>query len=138
MRMGSAKLSDWSPNVVVRAIDQVYTHPDYISTRSYLDVALAYTKTKIEFSDYVLPICLNFKPVDDKDHLANTFAVLAGWGLDSNFSRVDDLSVKNIRINPTGLCESIFSPNNLLRNFLPPIRLQQQVKKKDDSLRSRS
>ena len=36
---------------------------------------------RIEFTDYVLPICLPFRPIDDIDALENDFVNLAGWGV---------------------------------------------------------
>jgi hypothetical protein len=36
---------------------------------------------RIEYSDYVIPICLPFKPIDDVDALENDFVNLAGWGV---------------------------------------------------------
>ena len=47
----------------------------------YADVGLVRADRRIEFTDYVLPICLPFRPIDDIDALENDFVNLAGWGV---------------------------------------------------------
>ena len=47
----------------------------------YADVGLVKADRRMEFTDYVLPICLPFKPIDDIDALENDFVNLAGWGV---------------------------------------------------------
>ena len=44
-------------------------HPKYLSEKAYYDVGIAIAQTPIEFSDYIRPICLPTKPVDDVDYL---------------------------------------------------------------------
>ena len=47
----------------------------------YADVGLVRAERRIEFSAYVLPVCLPFRPIDDIDALENDFVNLAGWGV---------------------------------------------------------
>ena len=44
-------------------------HPKYLSEKAYYDVGIAIAQTPIQFSDYIRPICLPTKPVDDVDYL---------------------------------------------------------------------
>jgi len=50
----------------------------------YYDVGLAVADRRIEFTDYIRPICLPFTP-DDPDELANDLTTLTGWGRDENY-----------------------------------------------------
>ena len=40
-----------------------------MSEKAYFDVGIAITDKPIEFNEYIRPICLPLKPVDDVDYL---------------------------------------------------------------------
>ena len=80
MRLGNSDLNLGrdSPNEEIRNVKRLLTHPDYRSGRIYFDVGLAVAESRIEFTDYIRPICLPFKPIDDEDAGADDLVILAG------------------------------------------------------------
>ena len=80
MRLGSSDLDSVHTTGIERNVKQVLVHPKYRQNQAYYDVGIAVADVHIEFSDYVRPICLPFRPVDDEDDLADDFVTLAGWG----------------------------------------------------------
>ena len=81
MRFGEADLSIEPNPDLLRNVKQIMVHPKYQLGRPYFDVGFAIAKTPIKFSDYVIPICLPMKPVDDVDYLEGDLVTLAGWGV---------------------------------------------------------
>ena len=68
MRFGTADL--WNTNVgTSRIISKVYKHPLYTPGRAYFDVGVVEAQKILEFTNYVMPICLPMRPIDDEDAL---------------------------------------------------------------------
>ena len=80
MRLGNSDLNhgQHTSNEEIRNVKQVVTHPDYRSGRIYYDVGLAIAERRIEYSDFIRPICLPFKPIDDEDAWSDDLVILAG------------------------------------------------------------
>ena len=126
-RLGNEVLNVTKPHEVVRDIVEILRHPDYKAGRAYYDVGLVKVRKKIEFTDFVLPICLPFQPVDDEDDLADNFVSLSGWGFNNDNTLTNRLSLENLQVHTKSYCSSIFSTGRLARFGLPTIRLRQQL-----------
>lgn len=74
MRLGQADLSQTTYTSIERKIIRVLQHPRYREGKSYFDVGIAVADRDIEFTDFVRPICLPMRPVDDIDYLAGDLA----------------------------------------------------------------
>jgi len=74
--------------------------PDYNRDNGiYLDAGIAVLEKKIQFSDYIRPICLPLHPVDSLDFLAGDLVIFTGWGLDSVSNEVsEDLKTINMQV----------------------------------------
>jgi len=70
MRLGQADLSETSYSGIVRNIVEALRHPRYAEGKSYFDVGIAIADRVVEFTDFIRPICLPMRPVDDTDYLA--------------------------------------------------------------------
>eukprot|EP00094_Tigriopus_californicus_P006154 TCALIF_05926-PA protein Name:"Similar to snk Serine protease snake (Drosophila melanogaster)" AED:0.19 eAED:0.19 QI:0/0.83/0.71/0.85/0.66/0.71/7/188/824 len=124
-RLGNENLLEGSAEI--RDVVSVLRHPKYRSGRAYFDVGLAIMGKKVEFTDYILPVCLPYLPVDDTDDLADTFAILTGWGEDNSGKRAISLSVENLQILPLSHCSDVFSVERVSKFGIAPIKLRQQI-----------
>ena len=67
MRFGTTSIGD--PDIsetIDREIDDYKVHPKYKQNEPYFDVGIAYTKTKVEYTPYIRPICLPMNPIGKK------------------------------------------------------------------------
>eukprot|EP00095_Tigriopus_kingsejongensis_P000444 maker-scaffold492_size156171-snap-gene-0.17 protein:Tk00444 transcript:maker-scaffold492_size156171-snap-gene-0.17-mRNA-1 annotation:"AT19278p" len=122
--LGSANLE---VNGTSRDVVSILRHPKYRSGRAYFDVGLATVGKKIEFTDYILPICLPFLPVDDEDDLANDFVILSGWGYNEENQLTNQLSVENLAVHSKAYCSELFSDANIQEFGAQPIKVLQQL-----------
>jgi hypothetical protein len=104
MRFGEGDLSAKTDLNMVRNVKEIIIHPRYQSGKPYFDVGFAIAKTPIKFSDYVIPICLPMKPVDDVDYLEGDLVTLAGWGVfydkkNNLNTNSKDLKLINLRVS---------------------------------------
>ena len=68
MRFGTTSIGD--PDIsetIDREIDDYKVHPKYKQNEPYFDVGIAYTKTKVEYTPYIRPICLPMNPIGKKN-----------------------------------------------------------------------
>ena len=98
----------------VRKITDYYIHPEF--TRTYFDVGIAVANRIIEFTDFIRPINLPMRPIDDEneDAFAGEFVNLAGWS--STYDPVENkhkikstLRLVNLEVNDREYCEEIYS-----------------------------
>ena len=69
MRFGTTSIGD--PDItetIDREIDDYKVHPKYKHNEPYFDVGIAYTKTKVEYTPYIRPICLPMNPIGKKNN----------------------------------------------------------------------
>ena len=67
MRFGTTSIGD--PDIsetIDREIDDYKVHPKYKQNEPYFDVGIAYTKTKVEYTPFIRPICLPMNPIGKK------------------------------------------------------------------------
>ncbi len=67
MRLGETDLSLPFHHGTVRSVVQILQHPNYVNGKPYFDVGVAVADRIIEFSDFIRPICLPMRPIDDID-----------------------------------------------------------------------
>lgn len=60
MRLGNENLNTGanSEHEIERSVKQIFRHPLYKSNQVYYDVGLAIADRRIEFTDFIRPICL--------------------------------------------------------------------------------
>ena len=63
-----------------RIVSNVLIHPKYEKNKVYYDVALITPHRRIEFTEYVRPICLPMLPIDDEEYMIDNFVTLSRWG----------------------------------------------------------
>ena len=80
MRLGNSDLNlgKDSAHEEIRNVKRLMIHPDYRSGRIYYDVGLAVAERRIEYTDFIRPLCLPFKPIDDEDAWSDDLVILAG------------------------------------------------------------
>ena len=81
MRFGTSDIWDARAGVLRNVVD-LKSHPEF--NRAYFDVGIVVADKILEFTDYIMPVCLPMNPIDDVDALADKFVSIAGWGLTLN------------------------------------------------------
>ncbi|NXX40024.1 ENTK Enteropeptidase, partial [Tricholaema leucomelas] len=64
-------------STVVQNIDQIITNPHYMKSTKDSDIALMHLESKVQYTDYIQPICL---PEKNQQFLPGTNCSIAGWG----------------------------------------------------------
>ncbi|NXQ88578.1 ENTK Enteropeptidase, partial [Nyctibius grandis] len=76
--LGLYDQSDMSqPSTAVRDIDQIVINPHYMKRTKDSDIALMHFQHKMEYTDYIQPICL---PEKNQQFLPGIKCSIAGWG----------------------------------------------------------
>ena len=81
VRLGDFNLTSKTDDQDVQefSIEQIYTHPNYISGRAYNDIAVLII-TPVHFTIRVRPICLPKPSVFKLDQYEGDASTLIGWG----------------------------------------------------------
>ncbi|XP_060226655.1 enteropeptidase isoform X3 [Meriones unguiculatus] len=66
-----------SPQIVRREIDQIVINPHYDKRRKVNDIAMMHLGFKVNYTDYIQPICL---PEDNQIFIPGRICSIAGWG----------------------------------------------------------
>ncbi|XP_037598371.1 enteropeptidase isoform X3 [Cebus imitator] len=66
-----------SPHTVSRLIDQIVINPHYNKQRKNNDIAMMHLEFKVNYTDYIQPICL---PEENQVFLPGRNCSIAGWG----------------------------------------------------------
>ncbi|NWU52434.1 ENTK Enteropeptidase, partial [Dromas ardeola] len=64
-------------STVVRNIDQIVINPHYVKRTKNSDIALMHLQYKVQYTDYIQPICL---PEKNQQFLPGINCSIAGWG----------------------------------------------------------
>ena len=90
----------------------ILQHPNYNRDNGiYFDAGIAVMEKKIDFSDYIRPICLPSHPVDSLDFLAGDLVVFTGWGLDSvTNDKAKEIKIINMKVTINPLLISTVKP----------------------------
>ncbi|NXG42211.1 ENTK Enteropeptidase, partial [Psilopogon haemacephalus] len=65
------------PSTVVQNIDQIIINPHYMKSTKDSDIALMHLESKVQYTDYIRPICL---PEKNQQFLPGMNCSIAGWG----------------------------------------------------------
>uniref|UniRef100_A0A8B9V4S3 Transmembrane serine protease 15 n=1 Tax=Anas zonorhyncha TaxID=75864 RepID=A0A8B9V4S3_9AVES len=65
------------PSTVVRYINQIIINPHYNKLTKDSDIALMHLQYKVQYTDYIQPVCL---PEKNQHFLPGTSCFIAGWG----------------------------------------------------------
>ncbi|EOB01127.1 Enteropeptidase, partial [Anas platyrhynchos] len=65
------------PSTVVRYINQIIINPHYNKLTKDSDIALMHLQYKVQYTDYIQPVCL---PEKNQQFLPGTSCFIAGWG----------------------------------------------------------
>ncbi|NXX79688.1 ENTK Enteropeptidase, partial [Urocolius indicus] len=65
------------PSTVVQTIDKIVINPHYMKDTKDSDIALMHFQYKVQYTDYIQPICL---PEKDQQFLQGINCSIAGWG----------------------------------------------------------
>ena len=71
MRLGTTVLSN-AQSGTKRKVVKAFKHPKYKSV-PYFDAAIYLSDVNIEFTKWVMPICLPMRPIDDEDAFAGKY-----------------------------------------------------------------
>ncbi|XP_006216822.2 enteropeptidase [Vicugna pacos] len=66
-----------SPQIVTRQIDQIVINPHYNRRRKDSDIAMMHLEFKVNYTDYIQPICL---PEENQVFPPGRICSIAGWG----------------------------------------------------------
>ncbi|KAG8450287.1 hypothetical protein GDO86_002803 [Hymenochirus boettgeri] len=72
-----SNLNVTQPQIVTRQIDQIVINPHYNKRTKDSDIIMMHLKVKVNFSDYIQPVCL---PEIDQEFSAGINCSIAGWG----------------------------------------------------------
>ncbi|KAG8140341.1 putative Serine protease 27 protein, partial [Naja naja] len=120
--LGDHQLMNPSNNSEKFAIRQIISHPNYTANDTVFDIALVELNSTVEFTKYILPMCLPESSVKFPD---NTSCWVTGWGRTK--SKVDlkppqTLQEVELSIINTDICNSAYNLLNI--SVLPhsPVR----------------
>ncbi|KAK9889382.1 hypothetical protein WA026_004657 [Henosepilachna vigintioctopunctata] len=123
VRLGDNNLTSVnSLTVQMFSVIERISHPDYSPMSKYNDIALLKLDRPVEFSEYVLPICLSTSPFDVNNRLIAT-----GWGKTVvNGPRSNALLKVDLEYFPNGVCSQAYadvSKKDLPEGVLPDKQL---------------
>ncbi|XP_072708945.1 enteropeptidase [Ciconia boyciana] len=76
------------PPTVVQTIDQIVINPHYMKRTKDSDIALMHLQYKVQYTDYIQPICL---PEKNQQFLPGVNCCIAGWGSIMNEGPTSDI-----------------------------------------------
>ncbi|KAJ7402854.1 enteropeptidase-like protein [Pitangus sulphuratus] len=76
------------PSTVVRNIDRIIMNPHYMKQTKDSDIALMHLQHKVQYTDYIQPICL---PEKNQQFLPGINCSIAGWGNIENEGPTSDV-----------------------------------------------
>ncbi|KXJ78224.1 hypothetical protein RP20_CCG005220 [Aedes albopictus] len=82
LHLGQHELSKVTDSVTIRDVSKAHVHPEYAPNRN--DIAVLEMRLPVEYSDTVIPICLDQKVDRDLRDLENESGWITGWGKTEN------------------------------------------------------
>ncbi|KAM6211300.1 LOW QUALITY PROTEIN: enteropeptidase [Sarcoramphus papa] len=76
------------PSTVVQNIDRIVINPHYMKRTKDSDIALMHLQYKVQYTDYIQPICL---PEKNQQFLPGINCSIAGWGRITNKGPTSDI-----------------------------------------------
>ncbi|KAG8544063.1 hypothetical protein GDO81_023139 [Engystomops pustulosus] len=94
------------------AVSTIYIHPIYQRPGSSGDIALIKLQNPVQYSDYVMPICV---PTQDVEFPSDLNCFVTGWGsIKSGVSLPSPQTLQKVQlpIIDRGACDSLYHTNN--------------------------
>lgn len=93
-------------------VENSIVHPGYNFPAQYNDIALVKLSEKVQFNDYIAPICLQVTR-----YLPNSNFIATGWGITEFGSQSDTLLKVDLEYFPNNECQNNY--NNVQVEYLP-------------------
>uniref|UniRef100_A0A8C5LCV7 Enteropeptidase n=1 Tax=Jaculus jaculus TaxID=51337 RepID=A0A8C5LCV7_JACJA len=106
-----------SPQVVTRVIDQIVINPHYNKRRKDSDIAMMHLEFKVNYTDYIQPICL---PEENQVFLPGSNCSIAGWGRVVNQAgpTADILQEADVPLLSNEKCQHQMTEYNITENMI--------------------
>nr|XP_029711764.1 uncharacterized protein LOC109422074 [Aedes albopictus] len=96
LHFGQHQLSKVTDSVVIRDVSKTHVHPEYVPQRN--DIAVLAMRLPVEYSDTVIPICLDQKVDRDLRELEGQRGWTTGWGNTENGNPSDVLQTASMPV----------------------------------------
>ncbi|XP_062700828.1 uncharacterized protein LOC109422078 [Aedes albopictus] len=96
LHFGQHNLSKVTDNVVIRDVSKIHVHPEYESNKN--DIAVLVMRLPVEYSDTVIPICLDQRVDRDLRELEGKSGWVTGWGMTENGTISDVLRTASLPV----------------------------------------
>ncbi|GAB1300390.1 Enteropeptidase [Apodemus speciosus] len=105
-----------SPQVVRRVVDQIVINPHYDRRRKVNDIAMMHLELKVNYTDYIQPICL---PEENQIFSPGRICSIAGWGYNKiNGSTVDVLKEADVPLVSNEKCQQQLPEYNITESMI--------------------
>nr|XP_029730744.1 uncharacterized protein LOC109414919 isoform X2 [Aedes albopictus] len=96
LHFGQHNLSKVTDNVVIRDVIKAHVHPEYAKHKNDIDMLV--TRLPVEYSDAVIPICLDQNVDRDLRELEGQRGWITGWGRTENGTFSDVLQTTSLPV----------------------------------------
>ncbi|NXR49087.1 ENTK Enteropeptidase, partial [Hippolais icterina] len=104
------------PPTVLRNIDRIIINPHYMKQTKDSDIALMHLQHKVQYTDYIQPICL---PEKNQQFLPGINCSIAGWGNIKNEGPTSDiLQEAEVPLLSNEKCQQWMPKYNITENML--------------------
>lgn len=110
VNLGAYQLS--IPTGVMSAVSAIYIHPIFTRAGSSGDIALIKLQNPVQFTDYIMPICV---PTQDVQFPSNLNCFVTGWGsIQSGVSLPSPQTLQKVQVPiiDRADCDSMYKVNN--------------------------
>nr|prf enteropeptidase [Rattus norvegicus] len=105
-----------SPQVVRRVVDRIVINPHYDKRRKVNDIAMIHLEFKVNYTDYIQPICL---PEENQTFTPGRMCSIAGWGYNKiNGSTVDVLKEADVPLVSNEKCQQQLPEYDITESML--------------------
>ncbi|XP_027741824.1 enteropeptidase [Empidonax traillii] len=104
------------PSTAVRNIDRIIMNPHYMKQTKDSDIALMHLQHKVQYTDYIQPICL---PEKNQQFLPGINCSIAGWGnIDNEGPTSDVLKEAEVPLISNEKCQQRMPEYSITENML--------------------
>ncbi|XP_029711269.2 uncharacterized protein LOC109422069 isoform X2 [Aedes albopictus] len=96
LHFGQHQLSNVTDSVIIRDVSKAHVHPEYALNRN--DIAVLAMRLPVDYSDTVIPICLDQKVDRDLRELEGQRGWITGWGKTENGNLSDVLQTASMPV----------------------------------------
>ncbi|KAG9342872.1 hypothetical protein JZ751_015088 [Albula glossodonta] len=103
-----------NPNEQFRTVAEIISHPSYDDDTNENDIALLKLSSSVEFTDYILPVCL---AKEGSSFVAGTDSWVTGFGtLAESGNLADTLQEVEVPVVGNSQCKSFYEPQSITIN----------------------